>query len=175
MNDEVKPCPFCGNEKNIELSGVSIPDWIKIECMECGFKIGGYAANERDKLITRWNRRPIEDKLRAQLASGDLILRNLLEGLEVQHIDDLIEKMEPTSAKLLGYTITQTIKERLFAKDAAIRELVDALTSVRERLSWHYDEEADPDNTSPTDMIAHVNGLCIKEIDKALALSAGKE
>jgi len=109
------------------------------------------------------------------IAEKDLILRAILEGLEVQHIDDLIEKIEPASAKLLGHTITQTIKERLLAKDAAIRELADALTSVRDRLSWHYDEYADPDNTSPADMIAHVNGLCIQEIDNALALSAGKE
>jgi hypothetical protein len=44
-----------------------------------------------------------------------------------------------------------------------------ALADVRYYLAeLGYDPDADPENTSPKDMMHHVNGLCVQIIDKAL-------
>ena len=56
--------------------------------------------------------------------------------------------------------------------EAENRELRERVSDLEERLrriadlaSWHADTDADPDNTSPDDMTAHVNGLIIKECE----------
>lgn len=43
------------------------------------------------------------------------------------------------------------------------------LRELRDRLTWHYDPNADESDLSPTDQVAHVNGLCVRAIDRALS------
>ena len=44
----------------------------------------------------------------------------------------------------------------------------DALDAVADLASWHTDDEADSDDTSPDDMVAHVNGLVRQRCKAAL-------
>ena len=71
--DELKPCPFCGS-KNTTL------DYFEISCSQelgtlvfCG-DCGSYSTS-----IDRWNTRPIEDALRAQLAERDALIERLVD------------------------------------------------------------------------------------------------
>ena len=41
------------------------------------------------------------------------------------------------------------------------REIIEAIQSIRELASWHFDPDADPDNESPDDNAAHINGLIV--------------
>ncbi len=52
MTDELKPCPFCGSNNGVVLDS---PEYVA--CIVCGFE--GVA-------IQDYNRRPIEDELRAE-------------------------------------------------------------------------------------------------------------
>ena len=59
---ELKPCPFCGGTE-IRGPEYAAPDhWI--ECERCEIII---TSRERKSAIKLWNRRPIEDALRAEL------------------------------------------------------------------------------------------------------------
>lgn len=40
-----------------------------------------------------------------------------------------------------------------------VERLRAVLESVADLASWHSDDEADPENQSPEDMVAHINGL----------------
>ena len=44
----------------------------------------------------------------------------------------------------------------------------DALDAVADLAGWHTDDEADKDDTSPDDMVAHVNGLIRRRCKAAL-------
>lgn len=54
-DDELKPCPFCGNEVELEPFGPS--DRYHVECMHCGVQ-GAHAS--RETAIMLWNRRAKE-------------------------------------------------------------------------------------------------------------------
>jgi len=54
--------------------------------------------------------------------------------------------------------------------ECRIKHLQKMLEEISELASWHYDEDADPDDTQPDDMTAHVNGLIIQIADKDGAL-----
>ena len=45
----------------------------------------------------------------------------------------------------------------------------DALEAVADLAGWHTDDEADQDDTSPDDMVAHTNGL-IRQLCKAVLM-----
>jgi septal ring factor EnvC (AmiA/AmiB activator) len=47
--------------------------------------------------------------------------------------------------------------------------LAEALESVESLASWHCDTETDPNNTSPEDNVAHINGIIVQETRKALS------
>lgn len=68
MSEELKPCPFCGGNVNLAINGI-----IKHTCH--GY---GDAWCNTDK----WNTRPIEDGLRAELARCDEIIKRLKEDGE---------------------------------------------------------------------------------------------
>jgi len=50
-------------------------------------------------------------------------------------------------------------------------ELLAALEYAYEMLEWHTDDDADPNDTSPEDAIAHTNGLVRQRIRAAIARS----
>ena len=71
---KLKPCPFCGNEevrvyKMIKLLGHEHPGFVRCDCVE------GVS-------VARWQDRPIEDALRAELARRDEIIKRLKEDGE---------------------------------------------------------------------------------------------
>ena len=49
-----------------------------------------------------------------------------------------------------------------------IEEEIDAIAAIRELASWHFDPDADPDNASPEDNTAHINGLIVKACSKLI-------
>ncbi len=55
------------------------------------------------------------------------------------------------------------------------KHLIEAMREVRERLLWHCDLDADEDDGSPEDAVAHVNGLCVKIIDAALQSGSARD
>jgi ribosomal protein S27AE len=61
MDEELKPCPFCGGKKITE------DEEYGIYCERCGYgwQWDDFASNETVK--EKWNFRPIEDALRQQL------------------------------------------------------------------------------------------------------------
>ena len=48
---------------------------------------------------------------------------------------------------------------------AAQRAIREAMREAMELLAWHADDEADPENLTPGDMTAHING-CVRAILK---------
>lgn len=60
MNNELKPCPFCGGEADLNNVSVKLGEqWLwSIECVECGVFID---REEKDYVIKAWNtRKPME-------------------------------------------------------------------------------------------------------------------
>lgn len=53
-------------------------------------------------------------------------------------------------------------------------KMAETLKSVMSQLEWQIDYDADPENQSPEDMTAHVNGLTYKKAASALALYASR-
>lgn len=53
---------------------------------------------------------------------------------------------------------------RVIALEGTLRTVQDLLLT----LPGGVDLDADPDNDSPSDMMAHVAGLCVQEIDRVL-------
>ena len=72
MTDELKPCPFCGSNEGVVFDS---PEYVA--CVTCGFE--GVAVQD-------FNRRPIEDELRARVAELEAALewyadiKNYLRG-----------------------------------------------------------------------------------------------
>ena len=52
MNDELKPCPFCGS---VNLSVLDYESRHRVECPFCGTRTGNY--NSEQDAIEAWNRR----------------------------------------------------------------------------------------------------------------------
>ncbi len=59
---------------------------------------------------------------------------------------------------------------RLFTRLTRLR---DAANECIEMLGWHADDDADPDNETPHDQTAHVNGLCRRILRDAVEGSEG--
>lgn len=67
----------------------------------------------------------------------------------------------------------QGLSFEAIAPESAARMLAAALREVHELAGWYADDEADAEDESPDDMVAHVNGL-IRQIC-AKAIRAVKE
>ena len=71
MFDELKPCPFCGGKAPIVVKEVQYPDtpharmWYAVECNACDV-VGDWDLGESGARA-KWNSRPIEDALRAEI------------------------------------------------------------------------------------------------------------
>ena len=80
---ELKPCPFCGNPG---IQHVPAPVGIRPEgrfahrlrCASCGAQDCGEFYTE-EAAAAAWNKRPVEDKLRAELAERDETTHKLRE------------------------------------------------------------------------------------------------
>lgn len=81
MNDELKPCPFCGAPGRVEDTNCNNPSpnvrplW-EVRCSSCGYRsLGCVSPAERDESIVRWNTRPLEDALRTRAVADEAKLR----------------------------------------------------------------------------------------------------
>lgn len=68
MSDELKLCPFCGQQHKIE-NGMDFHYGINHEIV-CNRRVimSSYSLAEKIGIVTQWNTRPIEDGLRVELA-----------------------------------------------------------------------------------------------------------
>ena len=83
MSDELKPCPFCGEEPRVSdllvyPNGEKYP--ANVKCRRCGIVKANYDSVE--KAVTVWNTRPGEDALRAEIERLQAQNKDLLEALE---------------------------------------------------------------------------------------------
>lgn len=61
MNEELKPCPFCGSDDmNVTVTDIFHAVW----CRDCGALVD----NDEEDVAKLWNTRPIEDALQARIA-----------------------------------------------------------------------------------------------------------
>ena len=67
MSEKLRNCPFCGNHVEM-VNAKTYPNFERspayMKCRTCNYHI---AAFDDENLINRWNDRPIEDELRAEL------------------------------------------------------------------------------------------------------------
>ena len=67
MSEKLRNCPFCGNHVEM-VNTKTYPNFERspayMKCRTCNYHI---AAFDDENLINRWNGRPIEDALRAEL------------------------------------------------------------------------------------------------------------
>ena len=92
-------------------------------------------------------------------------------------------KAELLADPFLGGEVMQTVamlviserarNDALRSKLAALREAFEDVRDTLHDLPGGIDEEADPENCSPEDAVAHLGGLMVQRIDAALA--AAKE
>lgn len=61
----LKPCPFCGEGANLDVTEEFRDDCFVVRCYTCG-ACGG-TSNSKFKAIENWNHRPLEDELAAAL------------------------------------------------------------------------------------------------------------
>lgn len=75
MSEELRPCPFCGNAAKLnELSWYEQVDTTPYIACDCGLY---FAAKTVEELVARWNARPAENALRAEV---DFITRRMLDA-----------------------------------------------------------------------------------------------
>lgn len=86
MNDELKPCPFCG--KPVELISCYIANkyryFITHNCRlseHTNCKLPNQLFDTSAEAFIDWQSRPIEDALRAQLADAQAEIKRLQEAL----------------------------------------------------------------------------------------------
>jgi hypothetical protein len=89
MNEELKPCPHCGNEaKLVERAGGWTVDckaanpWFCItnNISPCNCDGGTVLCATRELAVSYWNTRPIEDQLRAEILRLQLALEDIIEA-----------------------------------------------------------------------------------------------
>ena len=74
---ELKPCPFCGNVMINRLDEIGLVAW----CQECHAE-----GPMMDNWDACWNSRPIEDALRAELAAKDAEIARLNKALDQANV-----------------------------------------------------------------------------------------
>jgi Lar family restriction alleviation protein len=71
MNEQLKPCPFCGGESQPE--SIHGGQAFYVECTEC--EVETPAESTFEKAITAWNRRPEPAQLTPEMAAAIEVLR----------------------------------------------------------------------------------------------------
>lgn len=68
MADKLKPCPFCGEVHTVER--MQDLHWGALDAISCNSRtlMTAYHGESVEKMVDRWNSRPVEDALRAELA-----------------------------------------------------------------------------------------------------------
>jgi hypothetical protein len=110
--DAVKPCPFCGGMVTMKTlviypNGERSPAYIR--CRTCNLSFAGY---ENEDVVNRWNTRPIEDALHAELVlTGEKIaeLRNNITAYRRTVISqkEIIAKLKEDAEKLLAIHVAE--------------------------------------------------------------------
>ena len=107
------------------------------------------------------------DEAREKLAKANAII------LEQGSIAD--RAMAATSGEVddfaLSFPIVRAVSDlRLRAEtaEAQIARLREALRTISDYASWQTDDDADPEDRSPEDMVAHINGLIRRACREAL-------
>jgi Lar family restriction alleviation protein len=125
--DELSPCPFCGEPEELKIQGNSEWDVYYVICISCGAR-----ANEgvsKAIAIENWNRRPEENfdfgaqdkasSFQARVAeiialgvSGGLDKLGFLEELEAEHSVSFVEFSKELAKKISALYDERTIKGR---------------------------------------------------------------
>lgn len=72
MSEELKPCPFCGDSNLTEIKGgEGQRAW---SCDYCGADGPLVSTNDPEKAEKAWNRRPIEDALKAEIVRLQILV-----------------------------------------------------------------------------------------------------
>ena len=102
MTENLKRCPFCGNEA--EFNGDEFGEGVC--CKSCGATMhnGVYGEEGRKFASADWNSRPIENELHGKIGKLEMEIKRLREALGV--ILDEAQKDEPCilSIKVVAYT-----------------------------------------------------------------------
>lgn len=67
-----------------------------------------------------------------------------------------------------SYINTSEIEQLKYSYERENLNLLITLQEIKDLASWHYDPDADPNNTSPEDNVAHINGLIVKLCEEGL-------
>ena len=109
MTENLKRCPFCGNEA--EFNSDEFGEGVC--CKSCGATMhnGVYGEEGRKLASADWNSRPIEDELRGKIEKLEAENTRLREALEV--ILDEAQKDEPCilAIKVVAYTTLKGCEE----------------------------------------------------------------
>ena len=71
MTDKLKPCPFCG-QNSAEMRNDK--NYFTVWCRSCGAMRNELGYISKEAVTTRWNKRPIEDALRARLEAAEELI-----------------------------------------------------------------------------------------------------
>jgi hypothetical protein len=119
MNEELKPCPFCGREKpSIYQSG----GYWKVKCIDgCSLSISGY--DKKLGAVMAWNRRPgIQNELSFELeimtAERDALAReNLSQKITIRESTDMLIKAADELTRMKSETYCAYCGERFQLDD----------------------------------------------------------
>ncbi len=67
MNEDLKPCPFCGGTPKLIPRGLFVTDGYRVMCVNCGYWAdSGFETGEKAKklVVSMWNRRTDNERER---------------------------------------------------------------------------------------------------------------
>jgi len=120
--DELRECPFCNGMLGITRDhSESGAPW-RVVCDDCG--ADGPYGDTKEEAVERWNRRPEEDRLRAELADEKSLYESLAETHRVLK-EDFWER-----------------EEKLRARVERLEEALAAMVGLYDDDDWYNDKAA---------------------------------